>query len=77
MSWLSISLSDLQDPSVPPKVLKSLSDSTPSIVTIGDLVAWQEEKGDLWLRDIKGLGPAGVELLRVACTNYRKTKGEL
>lgn len=46
------------------------------INTLGQLAAWQQAKGDFWMKDIPGLGPTGAEDIERATMEYWKLHPE-
>jgi len=69
-AWKAVLLSHLRDPHISNRVLKPLFEHEPPIVTLGDLTAWQAEKGDFWLKDVKGLGKAAADEIADATIAY-------
>lgn len=76
-AWRSVELGTLSDPCIPPKIVVTLAEQhDPPIRTLGDLADWQLEKGDFWMKDIKGLGPAGAKKIEDATLAYYQREGE-
>lgn len=71
-AWKSVFIADLTPPLKPGK-LKALAEHTPPILTMGEMAAWQESKGQWWIKDIAGFGPGGAEQYAAACDEYWRT----
>lgn len=66
--WRKITLKEL---GLAGPICAALAANKPQkILTLGDLVGWQEKKGDFWHKAIKGLGMAAVEKIAEVCDAF-------
>lgn len=70
-AWRSMKIADLT-PALKPAKLKALAEHEPRIVTMGDMADFQQNRGEWWWKDIKGLGDSGVEQYADAASQYWK-----
>jgi len=68
--WMDVPLAHLFEPGIPDRYLTALADNEPPILTLGDLTNWQSEKGDFWVKDVKGLGEGGQVAIDEATAGY-------
>jgi len=69
-AWQAVSLMDLKKPHIKVGVLKFLAENDPPIRTLGELTAWQADKGEFWAADITGIGKAAVDNIANATDAY-------
>jgi hypothetical protein len=67
-AWRKLPLTGLKG--VPATTLRALADAEPPILTLGELVKFEEDNGDTWAQKIRGLGPAGIKKIADATLRF-------
>lgn len=68
-TWRSVLIESLE-PKLTPGKLKSLSERTPPILTMGDMADHQQRHGDFWVKEISKFGVTGAEQYALAADRY-------
>lgn len=68
--WRIHLLNSLHGPEIPNEILLALVKHEPQIITMGDLVDWQADKGDFWAKDINGIGKVAQDKIVDATAAY-------
>lgn len=61
---------------ISPAIITKLAENEPRILSLGDLVDWQREKGDFWAKDITGIGPKAREEIENALMRFWEQRGK-
>jgi hypothetical protein len=67
-AWRFVTLACLAEPAIKPGILSKLA--TADIKTMGGLCDFQQKYGDMWNRDIKGVGKAALDNIAEATTAF-------
>ena len=65
--WRAVSIEMILGPG---RIANALAENVPALLTLGDLTDWQTLKGDIWAKDVQGLGPKAVETLDEATAKF-------